>query len=240
MKASIRPSGEIAGATAASVKLVSAVGTISRPRDGVRYHAKTPATVIAPAPMPATTYELYDHLERAAGDDCSAWSISLSASAMLPSRCDESFSRHCRSRRAIPSDRVEGSCSQDGSRSRMAAIVPETVSPPKGARPTSIAHRTQPNAQMSVRLSTGWPRACSGLMNDAVPTTPCVPPSAVEEAAPAASGSSTIDFARPKSSTFTVPSRVIPMLAGFRSRWTMPLLCAASSASAICRAMVRD
>ena len=31
-------------------------------------------------------------------------------------------------------------------------------------------------------------------------------------------------FARPKSSTFTVPSGVILMFAGFRSRWTMPLL----------------
>ena len=41
-------------------------------------------------------------------------------------------------------------------------------------------------------------------------------------------------FARPKSSTFTVPSARTLMLAGFRSRWTMPCSCAASSASAIC------
>ena len=46
-------------------------------------------------------------------------------------------------------------------------------------------------------------------------------------------------LASPKSSTFTMPSGVILMLAGFRSRCTMPLSCAASSASAICRAMVR-
>ena len=45
-------------------------------------------------------------------------------------------------------------------------------------------------------------------------------------------------FARPKSSTLTMPSGVILMLAGFRSRWTMPFSCAASSASAICRAIV--
>ena len=31
-------------------------------------------------------------------------------------------------------------------------------------------------------------------------------------------------LARPKSSTFTTPSGVILMLAGFRSRWTMPSL----------------
>ena len=44
-------------------------------------------------------------------------------------------------------------------------------------------------------------------------------------------------LARPKSSTFTVPSGVTLMFAGFRSRWTMPRSCAASSASAICRAI---
>ena len=46
-----------------------------------------------------------------------------------------------------------------------------------------------------------------------------------------------IAFARPKSSTLTVPSGVILMLAGFRSRWTIPFSCAASSASAIWRAI---
>ena len=34
-----------------------------------------------------------------------------------------------------------------------------------------------------------------------------------------------------------MPSGVILILAGFRSRWTMPFSCAASSASAIWRAM---
>ena len=45
-----------------------------------------------------------------------------------------------------------------------AAIVSETVSPRKGGRPVNISYNTQPNAQMSVRLSTAFPRACSGLM----------------------------------------------------------------------------
>ena len=44
-------------------------------------------------------------------------------------------------------------------------------------------------------------------------------------------------FASPKSSTFTVPSGRTLMFAGFRSRWTMPCSCAASSASAICFAI---
>ena len=54
--------------------------------------------------------------------------------------------------------------------------------------------------------------------------------------APSASGTT---FARPKSSTLTVPSGRILMLAGFRSRWTMPASCAASRASTICLAMAR-
>jgi hypothetical protein len=43
-------------------------------------------------------------------------------------------------------------------------------------------------------------------------------------------------FAIPKSSTFTIPSGVTLMVAGFKSRWTMPFSCAASSATAIWRA----
>ncbi len=47
-------------------------------------------------------------------------------------------------------------------------------------------------------------------------------------------------FARPKSRSFTRPSGVIFTFAGLRSRWTIPFSCAASSASAICRAKERD
>ena len=46
-------------------------------------------------------------------------------------------------------------------------------------------------------------------------------------------------FARPKSSTFTFPLDVSLIFAGFKSRWTTPCECAASSASAICLAMGR-
>jgi hypothetical protein len=41
--------------------------------------------------------------------------------------------------------------------------------------------------------------------------------------------------AMPKSNSFAWPRRVMKMLAGFTSRWTMPFACAASSASAIAR-----
>ena len=58
-----------------------------------------------------------------------------------------------------------GSAAQSGSRSRIAASdVGDSSSPANAGRPVSISYSTQPNAQMSVRLSTAWPRACSGLM----------------------------------------------------------------------------
>src|SRR5580698_11446253 len=40
-------------------------------------------------------------------------------------------------------------------------------------------------------------------------------------------------FARPKSSSLACPRLVTKIFAGLMSRWTIPLLCAASSASAI-------
>ena len=95
---------------------------------------------------------------------------------------------------------------------------------------------------MSLRRSAGRPRACSGLIYAAVPrmTPSCVAAGLVivgESITGEATPSPVSAFARPKSSTFTVPSDFTLMLAGFRSRWTMPWLCAHSSASAICLAM---
>ena len=46
------------------------------------------------------------------------------------------------------------------------------------------------------------------------------------------SESTATSLARPKSRTFTRPSRVTMTLAGFKSRWTMPRSCAADRASA--------
>jgi serine/threonine protein kinase len=57
-----------------------------------------------------------------------------------------------------------GSRLHSGSRSRMAASASLTVWPANARRPVSSSNRTQPNAQMSARVSTGMPRACSGLM----------------------------------------------------------------------------
>ena len=111
---------------------------------------------------------------------------------------------------------------------------------------------------MSVLLSTALPRACSGDMYAAVPriTPACVrPPVAVGNAVglscamgypvaaarslPAASSGRLSALARPKSSTLTLPSGVSFTFAGFRSRCTIPFSCAASSASAIWRAIAR-
>lgn len=94
---------------------------------------------------------------------------------------------------------------------------------------------------MSARLSTAFPRACSGAMYAAVPMTTPIRVEAdvkVGEFCGSAGESSVGDiaFARPKSRTFTVSSAAILMLAGFKSRWTMPRSWAASSASASCRA----
>ena len=90
---------------------------------------------------------------------------------------------------------------------------------------------------MSVRLSSRFPRACSGLMYAAVPR--MIPARVAAtlivgdcDGSPS-DGSSPSAFASPKSSTFTLPSGVTFTFAGFRSRWTALFPCAASSASAI-------
>ena len=74
----------------------------------------------------------------------------------------------CRSRRTL-SGVSAGNASQSGSRLRIAATASDSVSPENASRPVNISYRTHPNAQISVRLSVGLPRACSGLMYAAVP-----------------------------------------------------------------------
>src|ERR1039458_5920932 len=76
---------------------------------------------------------------------------------------------------------------------------------------------------MSARLSTTSPRACSGDIYAAVPR--MRPFSVIDTVAEPVAGP-WVAFASPKSRIFTTPSRVTLMLAGFRSRWTMPFSCA--------------
>ncbi|OFW31309.1 MAG: hypothetical protein A3H97_25135 [Acidobacteria bacterium RIFCSPLOWO2_02_FULL_65_29] len=59
-----------------------------------------------------------------------------------------------------------GNAFQSGSPRRTAATASDTDSPPLSmhCRPLSISNSTHPNAQISLRLSAGLPRACSGLI----------------------------------------------------------------------------
>ena len=66
--------------------------------------------------------------------------------------------------------RSSGSASQSGSLLSTLANVSLTFGSLNARLPVSISKITHPNAQMSARLSTGWPRACSGLMYAAVPS----------------------------------------------------------------------
>ena len=59
---------------------------------------------------------------------------------------------------------ASGSADQSGVRSRIDTMVSGSVSPGNATRPVNISYSTQPNAQISDRLSTFLPRACSGLM----------------------------------------------------------------------------
>ena len=151
-----------------------------------------------------------------------------------------SFSRHrCNNRRTLA-----GTRSSFGSSLSTAANVSETVSPSNSRRPVSISYSTTPKAQMSARLSDdsslGLLRSHIGRRAEITPLRRLVQSQGrgVLRLPAAAAAAGSASFASPKSSTFTMPSGVTLMLAGFRSRWTMPFSCAASSASAIWRAMV--
>ena len=155
-------------------------------------------------------------------------SISIRTSPKSLSRRFGSLDRQRSRSRRIGTGVAAGRADQSGSRSRIFAIESDIVLPANATCPVSISYNTHPNAQMSVRSSTGWPRACSGLMYAAVPMTgPSPLPPSLAPGAFVGSGdepSPPTVLARPKSRTFTTPSRVIVMLAGLRSRWTILLL----------------
>ncbi len=121
---------------------------------------------------------------------------------------------------------------------RIAELTSTGLSPANGRRPAASSYSTTPSANRSVRASTAWPRSCSGAMYGSVPSSCPTPESGVEtvalsEASLPPGASSPTGFARPKSSTFTRPSRVSITFAGFRSRCTTPFSWAADSASAM-------
>jgi len=79
-------------------------------------------------------------------------------------RCLMFFARQRRNTATTAGGTVEGSAVQSGSFSTTAAMVSVMLSPLNARCPLSISKSTAPNAQMSPRLSTTPPRACSGLM----------------------------------------------------------------------------
>jgi hypothetical protein len=167
-----------------------------------------------------------------------SWSWTLT-SDMCWKRRSGSFRRHSRISRSSASG-IPGisSLGAFGWSLTPAASVSDTVFPANARRPVTISYSTAPKLNTSLRASTVPPVACSGDMYPAVPvTTPgCVStpePLAVVSVSPVSSASADTSFARPKSSTFTTPSRVTITFAGLTSRWTMPLAWAAASASAI-------
>ena len=180
--------------------------------------------------------------------DASASSISSRASAASASRRRRSFSRQRRSSRRIAAGVFGGSALQSGSRSdhaRQRRRSPRRRRT-RGGRSASRRARTRtPRCRRACRPA--FPRACSGrhvrggAEDHAHPGHQRRARDRRRVARAAArrrrSRRRLSALASPKSSTFTVPSGRSLMLAGFRSRWTMPCSCAASSASAICRAI---
>ena len=144
---------------------------------------------------------------------------------------------------AVESDAgvAAGSADQSGSRSRIFAIESETVSPANVDAPGQhlvehAAERPDVGALVDRQSARLLGTHVGGRADDgALRASPAAPPA--HASGRATTPSPPTALARPKSSTFTTPSGVILMFAGFRSRWTIPLSWATSSASAICRAM---
>ena len=79
-------------------------------------------------------------------------------------RLRRSLTRHLCSSVRTGCGTSDGSASQFGSRRTTAPSTSVMSSPSKARRPVSISYSTQPNAQMSLRLSASRPFACSGDM----------------------------------------------------------------------------
>ena len=170
-------------------------------------------------------------------------SISSRASPMSRRRVVGSFSRQRRSSRRIAGGVRAAARSSRAPLAGSPPACPPRPRPRTRAVPVSISKSTQPNAQMSAALVDR--PALAPARGSCRPRCPGSSRPRHRRAgdrrrlrrvdAERDRGSSAL--ARPKSRTFTVPSGRSLMFAGFRSRWTMPCSCAASSASAICRAI---
>ena len=147
-----------------------------------------------------------------------------------------------RSRRRIAGGVFAGNAFQSGSSFTIAASVSVRSSPPNAPARQHLVQHAAARPHIATAID-DLARACSGLCTRRCRMMPaCVLTAgdvSVGDMDKLAMPESDVEggFARPKSSTFTVPLDVSLTLAGFRSRCTMPLSCAASSASAICLAI---
>ena len=126
--------------------------------------------LLAKAPTIAAMVDAVTRFDTAAADGVSiagsarASCICRHVSAALCSRRFGSLLRHRRRSFRISFGVLSGNASQSGSDFTMAARVSVTVSPRKVFLQVSASYRQHPKAQISVRLSTAFPRACSGLI----------------------------------------------------------------------------
>src|SRR4029079_11956018 len=88
----------------------------------------------------------------------------IAMSTLLLKTRDRSFSKHRRNNVTTSRGVSAGICDQSGSPFNTSATRSLVVWPRNGFWPARHSNIQQPNAQMSVRLSTACPRACSGLM----------------------------------------------------------------------------
>ena len=249
MNATVRPSGAISG----DVGLLSPSGTgianfTSCGGSGARFVHATANPIAASAATPhaahATSSRVLRRTATMAGRPTREPPFAIHWSSAMMSRavCQRSSGSLARQRDTSRSRAggVSGmSCSSGfGVVASTDAMTLDAVLPSNARCPVSSSYSTQPNAKMSVRASTSRPSICSGAMYCGVPTTVWAPVSAATVACSAeeSCGERPLpdapSFARPKSSSFT-PCLVSRMFAGFRSRWTIPFLCAAVSASQI-------
>ena len=86
-------------------------------------------------------------------------------SSAVWNRCAGSL-RSTRSTMASSSPSTPGRTLEGGMTrcSAICSINSPTVLPSNSLRPVSISKTSRPTEKMSLRRSTGWPRACSGLM----------------------------------------------------------------------------
>ena len=220
------------------------------PRRARWSHEARDRRVSGAAGAPATRTRAWSSTAGPAPEDTAGASEPRASSAMRASPMSRrrrfgSRSRQRRSRARTRGGTSGGSAAVSIARVSTAASVSDTVSPSNSRRPGEhlVEHDAEgPDVGALVdRLARAPARApCTPPCPRMMPA--CVMPASVsvgESQAAASASRSRAPGPWPGRSRAPSPCRrrVTLTLAGFRSRWTMPFSCAASSASAICRAI---